>query len=416
MSFFLHKLLPQPRTALNKDLEKAKATDKSQKTQEYDKTKMAQAAARLMVCLVARTGEGRRQIITDLVFALSCGQISLTNSYGSVEIPQQEALDTNAEIWALKLWGELCVGLLAPRSSNVLTSQDSNSVLSFEVVKLMLESGAAHALMMAIERIDLHHPMASNVASTLVRPLEILTRGSVYKTVSEMAEKDKAKLEASKMGKESRRGTFGPDDAAIENAFDAEAMDEEDNDESVESLYSDSSGSDGDELEVPPIDYAEDDGSEGSEDEDVSDDDSNSVSEDDMEEDESVDESSEEDAEDDEDELSNGGEDVEEEWGAEAEDDTNADFEAAFEGINDEELNDTAREAEARLAGGNEVGDGWTRVERGGGTGGANLLRGAGGDIGEMLLGMMQGQLGGGNGGRQANGGFLRSTSFFSSG
>ena len=59
VSFFLHKLLPQPRTSLKKDLEKAKATDNSQKTQEHDKTKMAHSAARLMVC--PRSGKGRRK-------------------------------------------------------------------------------------------------------------------------------------------------------------------------------------------------------------------------------------------------------------------------------------------------------------------------------------------------------------------
>ena len=66
------------------------------------------------------------------------------------------------------------MGISAPKSSNAgLSNQDSNSVLSFEVVKLMLEKGGAHALMVAIKRIRLHDPMVASTASTIVRPLEI---------------------------------------------------------------------------------------------------------------------------------------------------------------------------------------------------------------------------------------------------
>lgn len=65
------------------------------------------------------------------------------------------------------MWGELCIGLSAPRSSGV--NQDNNSSLSFEVVKVMLECGMAHSLMHGIRRIKLHHPMAAAVAAALLR-------------------------------------------------------------------------------------------------------------------------------------------------------------------------------------------------------------------------------------------------------
>ena len=85
--------------------------------------------------------------------------------------------------------------------------------------------------------------MASSVASSLVRPLEIFTRGSVYKTVTDMAAKEKARLASiakkpSGITGESRRVTFGPsqrsessfvDDSAIDNLFMAsQSKDDED--------------------------------------------------------------------------------------------------------------------------------------------------------------------------------------------
>ena len=86
---------------------------------------------------MARSGEGRRRVISDLVFALSCGGSPFEHS--SSDFSDKDSSRENAEMWALKAWGELCMGLSAPKSSSVSPSnQDSNSVLSFEVVKLML--------------------------------------------------------------------------------------------------------------------------------------------------------------------------------------------------------------------------------------------------------------------------------------
>ena len=150
VSYILHKLLPQQRSAPGQDL------DKTLKSQAYNRTKLSQASARLVVCLVARAGEGRRRVISDLIFALSCS--------GSESPSEHKPIDDN-EMWAISAWADLCLGLSAPKAANgSLTSQDSNSSLSFGVVKLMLEAGAPHALMSALERIGLHHPMASSVA------------------------------------------------------------------------------------------------------------------------------------------------------------------------------------------------------------------------------------------------------------
>ena len=73
----------------------------------------------------------------------------------------------------------------------------------------MLEQGAAHALVFAMERIDPSRPMAGTVASSILRPLEILTRFSVYNKVVEMADEKNKKKETDE-SKESRRLTFGP--------------------------------------------------------------------------------------------------------------------------------------------------------------------------------------------------------------
>mmetsp|Transcript_18279 Transcript_18279/g.44004 ORF Transcript_18279/g.44004 Transcript_18279/m.44004 type:complete len:2525 (-) Transcript_18279:72-7646(-) len=233
VSYILHRLLPQPRVAPKQELDGGVVSDAETKIrlQAENKSKTAQAGARLIVCLVARSGEGRRRALTDLVFALSCGQRpidKMPSNPGSRKNPQRgESSDENAEMWALSAWADLCMGLSAPRSGAGGLS-DSNSSLSFGVVKTMLEAGIAHALMAAIERIRLHHPMASAVASSIIRPLEIFTRGSVYNTVVDMVEKEKAKMEDAKSGKESRRVTFGPSlrkenslygDAALEDEF-----------------------------------------------------------------------------------------------------------------------------------------------------------------------------------------------------
>lgn len=246
----------------------------------------------MIVSLVARSGEGRRRVIADLVFALSsCG-------HGTKNTPKQVD-DDASELWAVGSWGDLCMGLSSPRSSNPGSlGQEANSNLSFGVVKLMLDAGAPHALFAAMERINLHSPMASSVATSIIRPLEIFTRGSVISTVTVMAEKEKAKMEATnKTSKDARRLTFGvsqrsesalydaanlEDDFANNNAsqernddsFD-ESMDDgsddvgEDDEESMDEDDSASSSEDEIEVRLPGFDYSDEgSGSENSEEDD----------------------------------------------------------------------------------------------------------------------------------------------------
>ena len=184
VSYLLHKLLPLPRTHPKEKAEKKQAAEANFLEPALNKTKSSQAAARLLgkfvclrqhfpvqsqfassilffssVCLVARSGEGRRRVISELVSALSCGKYPAEKKTKNSEVKasQQEPLDEDAQMWALQSWGELCMGISAPRSGSAssLTSSESNSVLSFEVVKLMLDYGAAHALVAAIEKMSL---------------------------------------------------------------------------------------------------------------------------------------------------------------------------------------------------------------------------------------------------------------------
>jgi len=201
VSYLLHNLIPQPRPfSLNED-EKSSFTSEAsnenrgeklvKKRDAYLKAKISQSTARLLVVLVARAGEGRRRVISDLALALNGQGIQIS----SKEIEND---DDNHQMWALQLWGELCIGLAAPRSSGV--NQDSNSSLSFEVVKVMMESGMAHALMHGISRIKLHHPLAASASAALLRPLEVFTRASVVDTLNEMTKKEDVKAKAFGVG------------------------------------------------------------------------------------------------------------------------------------------------------------------------------------------------------------------------
>jgi hypothetical protein len=200
VSFLLHSLLAQDRWSTRKDQQlwdrqndDANAEEtKAKKKAAFRKTKVAQSTARLLVALVARPGEGRRRVIAELVFALSGGQLGLSSS--STTRPEKPILHTNAgELHALHAWGELCIGLAAPRSNG--SNYDGNATLSFEVVKIMLESGMAHALLVAIHRVPLHHPMATATVGSLILPFEILSRPSVSEVVKMTVDKEASSKE-----------------------------------------------------------------------------------------------------------------------------------------------------------------------------------------------------------------------------
>ena len=304
VSFLLHKLIPQPRADPKQHIN----DDETSKKRAFTQARLSQSAARLIVCLVARSGEGRRRVIADLMFALSGGRCPFENRSVAPTLSESAAKqsDEDIECWALQSWGELCTSLSAPRFNNTVIDVDSK-MLSYDVVKLMLDCGGAHSLIYAIERINLNHTMAQVAASSLVKPLEILTRGAVYKTVTEMAEKEKVKAKADK---EIRRSTFGPshrsesafaDDAMLEDGFDADTAInarrnflEDDDSMGEESSVEDSMDDeelDEDELEVRlgGVDYSDDSEIDESDEDDNSDDDEDSDDDDDDEDNESDD-------------------------------------------------------------------------------------------------------------------------------
>ena len=306
-------------------------------------------------------------------------------------------------MWAISSWGDLVAGLSSPRSSigSLVTNQDStNSTLSFPVIKLMLEHKVAYALMMAIVRIALHHPMASSSASSIIRPLEIYTRGGVFTTVNEMQMREKAK--SVKASKDSRRATIGTiqrsesdlDDVAIEDEFHSnparrldgggsfdESVEHSSAEDDNESIDEDSDESSEIEVRLGNVDDSSSEGEDEFSDESEEEEDDDESDGDDMDEDADSEPHYSDESEDEEEDLDE----------MEEVEDDNFLFDANAE---DEAINGLEQGA----AGGNEgldesMMEGWTRVETGGRAG-----------LGRMLLDMVQPH------GRQhhlANGGFL---------
>lgn len=392
VSFLLHKLIPQPRV----DPKQHVNSDETSKRRAFTQARNSQSAARLIVCLVARSGEGRRRVIADLMFALSGGRCPFENRVLAPALSNSvtKQWEKDIECWALQSWGELCTSLSAPRFNNTVIDVDSK-MLSFDVVKLMLDCGGAHALIYAIERIDLNHTMAQAVASSLVKPLEILTRGAVYKTVTEMAEKEKAKA---KSEKETRRTTFGPsqrsesafaDDAMLEDGFDADtamnarrnfleeddSMGENSSDSSVEDSMDDEE-LDEEELEVRlgGVDYSDDSEIDDSDGDDNSDDDDESDDDDDDEDNESDDdEDMDDDTEDD-----DGIDEMDEEMFLDGrEEEFTIDDESDFFGGDAEDVSAMEGAGRANGADPDDVMDGWTRIDAIGGdaTGGGGITQ-----------------------------------------
>jgi E3 ubiquitin-protein ligase HUWE1 len=203
VSFLLHGLLSQDRST---SLVSAGAARGSSETSEqammkiaHLRAKVAQSTARVLISLVARPGEGRRRVIAELVFALSGGQLGLSTD-STVSDVGSPLHPHSSDLHALQAWGELCIGFAAPRSNS--GNYDGDAALSFEVLKIMLENGMAHALLIAIHRVPLHHPMASSSAGALILPFEIMTRSSVVDVVKTIADKELR----SKDFKESTRG------------------------------------------------------------------------------------------------------------------------------------------------------------------------------------------------------------------
>jgi len=241
VSFLLHGLLSQDRWNRNskaRDDEgksnQSNDTEKLRKKIGFLRTKVVRSAARLLVSLVARPGEGRRRVIVELVFALSGGQLGLSSA-SSFRPAKSSIQPRQSELHSIQSWGELCIGFAAPKSNG--SNYDSTNSLSFEVIKIMLENGMAHALLIAIHRVPLYHPMASNTLGALILPFEIMTRPSVADSVKAIVQKETRTREdkdATKSVKQSTvkdknsygtqsRDSFVADDHMLEDAFAAEA-------------------------------------------------------------------------------------------------------------------------------------------------------------------------------------------------
>jgi hypothetical protein len=103
VSYILHRFLPQPRIEPNGDevvwdheSSEEYKSHMARKRETFMRSKISQSAARLLVSLVARSGEGRRRVISDLSLALS-GKI-----YSSKTIVNSEN-NGDTGMWALQV-------------------------------------------------------------------------------------------------------------------------------------------------------------------------------------------------------------------------------------------------------------------------------------------------------------------------
>jgi hypothetical protein len=211
--YLLHSLLPQPREVSNPPVNNPFESDfddgdvRGKKRENYMKIRIAQSSARLLVALVARVGEGRRKVISELSSALNEQNIpenDVEKDSTVLALQVCQYICSSVVLFLLfvsltpyplqnlfhKAWGELCLGLAAPRRTPASTDDSS---LSFEVVKVMLEYGMAHSLMGAIKNVSLDHPQAPSTCANLLKPLEILTRPTVIDTLQVMSEKEEKK-------------------------------------------------------------------------------------------------------------------------------------------------------------------------------------------------------------------------------
>ncbi|GAX13555.1 E3 ubiquitin-protein ligase HUWE1 [Fistulifera solaris] len=204
VSFILHKLLPQDRWAIRNDHElwNRKKDDKvesplikEKKARAFRVLKISQTASRVLAALVARPGEGRKRVVADLVFCLSGGRL------GHGPMPPTKTLGSTtcatSELSALQAWGELCLGFAAPRSNG--RNLEGSASLSLETIRVMLDNGMAHALLYALKRVNLSHPMASSTCSMLLHPFEILTRPAVTSALNELVKRESMSGEESKI-------------------------------------------------------------------------------------------------------------------------------------------------------------------------------------------------------------------------
>ena len=207
VSFLLHSVLPHDRWSLLNDpqiWDRKKYRDekadlvKTKRRKAYRVMKLSQAAARVILVLVARPGEGRKRVISDLAFALSGGTLAHGYFKGAHLTNSDDSKFSAKELHALEAWGELCVAIAAPRASG--RTSDNQSSLNIENVRLLLDNGMVHALTYALHRVKPFHPMAPHSYAVLLASFECLTRSSVADAVSELVKKYKKGTETGTLG------------------------------------------------------------------------------------------------------------------------------------------------------------------------------------------------------------------------
>ena len=301
VSFLMHCLLPQDRGIGMDWKDSSDRLQESKKNSDFLRVRVAQMTARLLVALVARSGEGRKRVLADLAFALSGGDEAVSQVTTS-----KIRHEVDFEHRALKAWGELCIGLVAPRNNG--HNNENNSSLSFEVVRSMLDLRMAQSLLSGIRSVNLHHPMAGPTCASLLIPLEVFSRPTVTDVVQSMAEKElRAKGKDGKAsdgakGTKKKTNSLLPrnvsaipsrpepvfadaDDAMIEDSFEADAgvLDRFNGDladEEMESGEMESQDDEDDNQEAMGIDE-EDEEDDDEEDDDEEDEDSDDVESDD---------------------------------------------------------------------------------------------------------------------------------------
>ncbi|CAN0161237.1 unnamed protein product, partial [Scytosiphon promiscuus] len=195
VAFLLHVLLPSPRAgdAAAKGIVDPDERRKRKAVSALQGRK-AQSAARLLLALCARAGEGRRRVLAELYAALSCnaegGGGGDAGARGSV-VANRRGQRTDREMWALQAWGELALGLAAPRAAASTGNNDyGNQTIAWDVVRAVTDIGAVPALTRALARMDLNHSRTPSCGAALVRPLEMLTRASVAENMRRMKAKE----------------------------------------------------------------------------------------------------------------------------------------------------------------------------------------------------------------------------------
>jgi len=383
VNFLLHCLLPQDRWSYRQEQDlwdRHNHEDESWKTKKkesYMKTKVAQTTARLLVSLVARAGEGRRRVVAGLSFALSGGrEHGVDKSIIQANSPvSYEESSEDLELCALRAWGDLCIGLAAPRSNGVNHDNDSN--LSIDVVRLMLDFRMAHALLYAVGRVKLHHPMATSACGSLLVPLEVFTRAFVTDAIQSLLTKEETERETGGKatnsmetkgvkkkepltrgmltGSSRRSETAFADDAMLADGFDAEAAIQNDICDDEDDMVDEDDHNDVDE-DVDMEGQSEEDDDEN----DDEDEDSEIGDGEDTEDDE--DDDSEERDDDDDVEEDDGDDDVEEDEDG-AVDMWNEEMGEFFDGNGEDEVVQSVEESVQGRPDGGDISDDWDQVD-----------------------------------------------------